>query len=82
MEPIETRHRQFVFDLLRCNPLGERARELRTMILRLERIKPALEQQRIATMVESGCPTETLGHDDGDDPTIAVRGSRDDKTTR
>jgi hypothetical protein len=74
MEPIETRHRQFVFDLLRCSPLGERARELRTMILRLERIKPELEMQRIEAMKVDGCPITTLGHDVEEVPTIAVSG--------
>lgn len=76
MEPIETRHSQFVADLLRCNPLGERARELRTMILRLERIKPELEQARIGAMADGGFPpaARTRGNDGGEDSDKRCKG--------
>lgn len=68
---IQSQHSQFVSELLQSNPLGERARELRAMVMRLERIKPELERARIAEMKM----IETLPTDD---PTIAVSGSGDD----
>jgi hypothetical protein len=64
MESIETRHSQFVSDLMRCSPLGERARELRTMILQLERIKPELEKRRVAALIGNGSPLDEP-EDDG-----------------
>jgi hypothetical protein len=47
---IQIQHRQFVADLIKCAPHGERARELRVMIRRLEAVAPELEQERIGAM--------------------------------
>ncbi len=48
---IRTQHLIFVLELIGCSDSGsERARELRTMVLRLERIEPELERQRIEEM--------------------------------
>lgn len=54
MIDINSQHDRMVTDLIACSPGTERARELRVMIGRLERVQPALEYKRTSILSARG----------------------------